>query len=402
MRKEPGSRAQRCRLAHRAVGLLLPVSLAAACGGNEYVPPPPPTVTVARPQIQDVTRYAEYTGTTRAVESIEVRARVKGFLQSMHYQAGDYVQANQLLFVIDPEPFEVALEAARAELASNEAELALATTEYERTSQMFKRGATSELDLIRKRAQRDKQRAAVEASRAAVRDAELDLDYAHVKAPVAGRVGRHLVDIGNLVGAEGATHLADLVQYAPLHVYFHLSERDLLDLQQQISERRREAGTEWENRPRTVIALGRANEQGHPHEGVIDYTALEVDPDTGTFEIRGILPNEGELDEIIVPGTFVRVRLPVGSYEDALLVPEVALGADQNGRYLLVVNSQNVVEHRRVTVGSRLGEQRVILSGLRAEDDVVVNGLMRARPGATVQIERAGSSSTEAAARGDG
>jgi RND family efflux transporter MFP subunit len=358
------------------------------CGANEYAPPPPPGVTAQHPVVRDVTRYAEYTGTTRAVESVEVRARVKGFLLSMEYEAGDDVEEGDLLFIIDPEPFQVALEAAQADLASNQAELDLTQTEFERIGIMYKKQATSEIKLIRSRAERDKAAAAVAASKADVHAAQLDLDYAHVKAPIKGRAGRHHVDIGNLVGAQDATLLTNMVRYAPIYVYFHLSERDLLALQKMSQRRRNAEGKDYENRPATPVEVGLADEEGYPHRGIIDFTGLQVDPNTGTYEVRGILPNVGELDEVIVPGTFVRVRVPIGQQPGAILLGESALGADQSGRYVLVVNDDNVVEHRRVEVGPMIDGLRVIEEGLGAEDWVIVEGIQRARPGSQVAAER--------------
>ncbi|MBW2419542.1 MAG: efflux RND transporter periplasmic adaptor subunit [Deltaproteobacteria bacterium] len=292
--------------------------------------------------------------------------------------------------MIDPEPFQVALEAATADLASNQAELDLTQTEFERVDIMYKKQATSEIKLIQSRAKRDKAAAAVAASQAEVHAAQLDLDYAHVKAPIKGRAGRHRVDLGNLVGAEEATLLTHMVRYEPLYVYFQLSERDLLGLQRMSERRRAAAGKDFENRPPTPVEVGLADEKGYPHHGVIDYTALEVDPDTGTFEVRGILPNQGELDEIIVPGSFVRVRVPIGQQPGAILLSERALGADQRGRYVLVVNDEDVVEHRRVSVGPMIDGLRVIDEGLEAEDWVIVEGLQRARPGSQVAAERRG------------
>lgn len=382
-----------CRRNHPTwcLGLMTVVALGMGCDANEYAPPPPPSVTIAHPQVRDVTNYVEYTGTTRAVESVEVRARVKGFLLEMFFEAGDDVSKGDPLFLIDPEPFEVALEAAQAAKSSSQAEHSLAKTEFDKTQQMFKRGATSELDLIRKRANRDKAQAAVLAAQADVHAAELDLAYAHVEAPVSGRVGRHLVDMGNLVGAGEATRLTDMLRYSPLNVYFHLSERDLLAIQDQRAREREESGPSGIERPPAIIEVGRANETGYPHKGEIDFTALEINADTGTFEVRGVLPNEGEFDQIIFPGTFVRVRVPIGTRKGALLIPESALGADQSGRFALVVNSEDIVEHRRLELGSRLGDVRVVTEGLRQEDRVIINGLQRARPGAKVQPQEAGN-----------
>lgn len=369
-----------------ALGLVVPLI---ACGGNEYAPPPPPQVTVAQAQVRDVTRYAAYTGTTRAVERVEVRARVEGFLLSMEFEPGELVERGDPLFVIDPEPFELALKSAQAELTSANAEFALAKTEYKRTAALYKKQATSEIALIKTRASRDTAAADVAFAETKIRSAQLDLDYAHVKAPIDGRAGRHLVDIGNLVGADGPTKLTDVVQYSPLYVYFHVSERDLLAFQSNSRRRREQLGADWDNRPPTPIFVGRANEEGYPHEGVIDYTALELDASTGTFEVRAILDNLGELDAAIIPGTFVRVHLPVQEMKDAVLIPERSLGADQSGRFVLVVNDKNIVEQRRVQVGPpRLDGTRIVERGVRAQDWIVVNGIQRARPGSPVEPQR--------------
>jgi RND family efflux transporter MFP subunit len=364
--------------------LLLTALLLPACSDNEYAPPPAPKVTVATPEQRDVTLYGEYTGTTRAVESVEVRARVKGFLVNMHFEPGDMVSQGDLLFTIDPEPFQTELQATRADRDRARAKLDLQQTELERTKALYEKQATSEIVFIKARAARDTAAASLDRAEADLRAAELDLDYAYVKAPISGRVGRRHVDVGNLVGSGEATVLTQIVRYSPLYVYFYLSERDVLALQELGSEQRERAGASWEERQPTEVQVGRANEDGYPHVGQIDFTALEIDPDTGTFEARGVLENRGELDEIIIPGTFVRVRIPLGDAEDALLVSERALGADQSGRYLLVVNDQNEVEQRHVVPGPKVDGMRVIEKGLEPADRVIVNGLQRARPGATV------------------
>ncbi len=370
------------------LAVLLCVVVLGACKRNEYEAPPPPEVTVARPVVQDVTLYLEYTGTTRAVEAADVRARVKGFLVSMEFTPGQLVEQDQLLFVIDPQPFEVALKAAQAELTAHRAEMDLAQTEYERTDQMYKRKATSEFNVVKTRANYEKAKAAVLESEANVQSAQLDLDYAHVKAPFAGRVDRHQVDVGNLVGASEATLLTKLVRYDPIYVYFYISERDLLSLQDLGLRRRPERDAAAGPRDPIPIEVGRANDTGYPFRGVIDFTANQLDANTGTFEVRGVLPNFESSDEVIVPGTFVRVRVPIDVRSDSMLVTERALGADQGGRYLLVVGEDDIVEHRTVEVGQSVGGMRVIRSGIEPNDWVVVNGLQRARPGAAVRPEQ--------------
>jgi RND family efflux transporter MFP subunit len=367
-----------------ALGLVW-LAIAGGCGpGNEYAAPPPPPVTVSLPELREITRFADYTGTTRAVEAVDVRARVQGFLQSIHFEPGDFVDKGTLLFIIDPEPFEVALESAQAKLAGVRAQLELTKAELERREQALETRAISELEVIQTRAQRDQARADVRSAAAAVADARLDLDYAHVKAPIEGRVGRNLVDVGALVGAGDATLLAQMVRYAPVHVYFNLSERDVLSLQKRSRSLRDAEGVAYDDREPTPIHVGLADEEGYPHEGRVDYTGLRVDPETGTFEVRGVLPNDGPPDEIMMPGLFVRVRIPVGREEQAMLVSQRALGADQGGRFVLVVGSEDVVEQRYVKVCPEIDGMAVIESGLRPDDRVVVKGVQRARPGAKV------------------
>ncbi len=361
--------------------------LGLACGpGNQYAAPPPPAVTVARPEVRDVVRYSEYTGRTQAVEEVELRARVGGYLASIEFAPGDTVEQGELLFVIDPRPFQIALEAAEAERASARAELARAQSQLEREEQALETRAISELEVIQSRATRDKAAASLRNAESAVADAELDLDFAYVKAPIAGRVSRNLVTVGNLIAEE--TVLAQMVRYDPMHVYFNVSERDVLAFQDRSVERRRTSGEDFESGTST-FEMGLADEKGYPHQGYIDYAAPQVDPDTGTLELRGVLPNAGPFDDIVLPGLFVRVRVPVADVEGALLVEERAVGSDQSGRFVLVVNEQNVVEQRGVELGPLIDGRYVIDSGLRREDRVVVTGIQRARPGSTVAPEEA-------------
>lgn len=191
--------------------------------------------------------------------------------------------------------------------------------------------------------------------------------------------------MGNLVGTDGATLLSEIVVYSPLYVYFYISEREVFMLQEDSARRRKKMGKDWKHRDPSPIYVGRSGQDGYPFSGLVDYTALQIDAATGTFEVRGLLPNVGTLDEILMPGTFVRVQVPIAERKNALLVPERALGADQNGRFLLIANSENVVEQRSVQVGpARRDGTRVIKTGLTAQDWVITNGLQRARPGAKV------------------
>jgi membrane fusion protein (multidrug efflux system) len=385
-------------------------------------------VTVARPIERPVTDYVELTGSTQATAKVDLRARVNGYLQDILFEDGATVQKGELLFRIDEKPFRAALESARAKLAEAEArrkasresrvvqtaEAALQVTRSQATvaqldeargRRLLERGAqtreeydrhaaalkTAQADVEVKEANLEQARvefesnialteASVANAQAAVTNAELDLSYTEIRAPIGGRIGRRLVDPGNLVQAE-TTLLATIEAFDPIYVYFTVSESQVLyfaRLRQQ--HKLPPLGTEP-----IILNMGLGDEEGFPHEGLFDFGELGVDPDTGTALRRGIFPNPGGT---IVPGLFARVRAAVGSPSPRLLVPERALGADQQGRYALVVNAKDVVEQRPVRTGTEVGGLRVIEEGLKPDDWVVIDGLLRARPGARVAPER--------------
>lgn len=371
-------------LAQVAVSLLL-VWIIAGCGrGGEYVEPPPPKVTVAQPLEQEVTDYLEFTGTTRAFKEAEVRARVSGYLESMHFTPGTMVEKGDLLFVIDPREYEAQVHAAEAELESAKAQLQRARIELDRAQRLFEQKAGAEVEVVKWRGERGVVAAAVARAKAKLERARLDLSYTEVTAPISGRVGRSLVSVGNLVGADENTLLTTLVQYDPIWAYFSLNERQLLLLMRRALKK--QTNPEANQEEQSVIHLGLADEDGYPHPGQVDYVDQGLDPDTGTFVLRGSFANPKP--HTILPGMFVRIRIPIDQRQAALLVSEQALGADQRGRYVLVVNEQNSVEYRSVQVGAAIDGLRVIEKGLQPDDWVVVKGLLRARPGAAVTPER--------------
>ncbi len=372
-------------------GLSLAVGLAAsltACQqqANEYVPPPPPPVTVAMPVQREVTDYLEYTGATRAAQTVEIRARVSGFLESMHFEPGATVNAGDLLFVIDPRPYEARVAAAEAEVANGKALLAKAESDFQRKALAIKKGAVTEADLVASRAERDAAEAGVRAAEASLLQAQLDLAYTQVTAPISGRLGRNRVDVGNLVGQSEPTLLTNITQYDPMYAYFNMNERDLLRMLA-IHRSRVEQGDVSVDQPlreaKIPLFLGDASAQGYPHQGWMDFAESAVDPTTGTIELRAVFDNTGQ-PPMLYPGLFVRLKLPVAERESALLVSERAVGADPAGRYLLVVGADDVVEQRPVQLGQLHDGLRVILKGLEPGERVVVNGLQRARPGAKV------------------
>lgn len=375
------------------------LALAAGCGGsNTFAPPPPASVTIAQPEVEDVVDYLEFTGTTVASGQADVRARVSGVLQSMHFEPGTQVEKGQLLFVIEPEAYEAQLQAAQAELASGKANLARAEIELERAERLRAKNAGTDIDVVKWRGERDLAQAAIKSAEAKISRAELDLSYTEVRAPITGRVGRHQVDLGNLVGEAEATVLTEVTQYDPMYVYFNLNERDLLRVlamhEQEVKEGKDNLGPEAE----LPVELALADETGFPHVGTTDFADSGVDPETGTLQIRGSFANSAPTTSLL-PGMFARVRLPIGSRPDRPLVDERAVGSDQSGEYVLVVGSEDKVEKRNVETGARIDGLRVVEGGLKGDEWIVVKGLQRARPGATVAPERTEMASLRLSAR---
>lgn len=357
------------------------------CGESKKPPPPPaPEVTVSQPVKQKVTDYLEATGTAAALESVEIRARVEGWLDSIKFVPRAKVKDGELLFVIDPRQYQAKVNQAKAVLEAKKADLRLAQIEYEKAKYLVEKAAISELKFDEATAKRDIAKADVGIAQANLETAQLNLDYTQVKSPINGRVSRNLVDQGNLVGAGNKTKLASVVDDESIYAYFNLSEREFLPLMRSYQEHRRAEKSEGKEEADPLPAyLALSDETGYPHQGHIDYASTEVDPSTGTIQIRAIFPNPTGL---ILQGMFVRIRLPVAEYE-SLLVPDVAIQADQAGRYLLVVDDKGVVEQRQVTTGSLVKGMRVIKKGLKKKDWVIVNGLQRARPGGKVKATKA-------------
>ena len=362
--------------------------LLAGCGdSNTYLEPPPPQVTVATPVIQEVTDYLEFTGTTVAFDHAEARARVAGVLESMHFTPGTYVEQGELLFVIDPRQYKAELQAAEAELASAQADVKLAQTELARAKELYKQNAGPESDVVKWQGQLGTTRADILIAEAKIESAELLVEYSQVAAPISGRVGREQVDLGNLVGNGEATLLTDVTRFNPMYVYFSLNERNLLRLlkvyREKIQERGGDTTSTYLKQEKMPVYMGLADEEDYPHEGILEFAESAVDTGTGTMELRGIFVNDGR-PPALLPGLFARVRVPVDQRADMLLVTERAVAQDQGGTYLLVVNSENKVERRSVTTGQRIDGMAVIEEGLLKDDQVVVEGVQRARPGRMV------------------
>lgn len=348
-----------------------------ACEQNSFVPPPPPKVEVAARTQRAITRYLEATGNTAPIKNVDLVARVQGVLQSIDYKDGTAVKAGTTLFTIEPETYKLKLEQAQAAEAGAQASVKQTEADFKRQSDLVQRQVVSQATLDNSTSARDNAQANLQQAKVNTRIAAVNYGYTNVTAPFDGIVGAHLVSVGQLVGASSPTQLATIVALDPIYVNFNVNEQDVLRIRAE-ARRRGMTPSDLEQLP---IEVGLQTESGYPHKGKLDYAAPTVNQSTGTLAVRGVLPNA---DRVLLPGYFVRVRVPLDQQQNALLVPDVALGSDQAGRYVLVVNAENVVEQRKVQAGPLEGELRVIESGLRPDDRVVIAGLLRAIPGQKV------------------
>lgn len=345
---------------------------------NTYVAPPPPKVTVAVPAKRAVTLYLQATGNAAAVNTANLVARVPGFVESINYKDGDTVKKGALLFTIEPESYKLKLDQSQAAQESAAATVKQAQADYERQADLAARGTASKATLDAATANRDTARANLQQAEVNTELARINYGYTRVTAPFDGIVTARTVSVGEYVGAGSQpTVLATIVQFDPIYVNFSFNERDVLRVRAQIRQR----GLTPEELRQIPIDVGLQIEEGYPHKGTLDYASPTVDASTGTLAVRASLNNA---DRALLPGLFVRVRVPAGKKDDALLVPDVALGSDQSGRYLLIAGKDNVVEQRNVEIGPLDGTMRVIEKGLGAGDRVIVSGLLRAVPGQKV------------------
>jgi RND family efflux transporter MFP subunit len=378
-------RQQRIRPTARISGWITISALAAiltGCGEKpKPQPPPPPKVTVAQPLHQTVTDYLELTGNTQAIYTVQLVARVAGYLEQVLFQDGQIVKKGQPLFLIQRNTYEDNLRRAEAAIAQYRAQLQYAESQFARYSSLIQDSAIARSDLDNWSYQRDLAQANLRSAESQRDLAKLDLDYTRVTAPFDGRMDRRQVDPGNLVGSGGSTVLASINQIDPIYVYFNISDHDLARL------RKRARGIPGSADSRNwSVQVGLPGEDGYPHQGHLDFAAISLTTTTGTLLMRGILPNR---DGGILPGLYARVRVPL-EQKASLVVPEVAIGHDQQGSYVFVVNEKNVVERRSVKTGPTVDALRAIDDGLTGKEWVIVNGLLKAGPGRHVTPERAG------------
>ncbi len=347
----------------------------------------------SRQPMQPITDFVDFTGRTAAVDSVEVRARVWGYLDKVNFKEGALVKKGDLLIQIDSRTYQAALNQAEGNLASMEARVQRLEADFTRAQRLIKTGALSREDFDKTVGDRGESIASLAALRAAVQQAKLDLEFTRLTAPVNGRVGRALVTEGNMVqsGQLGGTLLTTIVSVDPMYVYFDMDERTVLRVQQLVRDTKalKDPETNGKNsspwlvhHDAVQVFLGLANETGFPHEGAIDFVDNQINTKTGTLRVRGVFPNK---DEALTPGLFARVRLPLGHPHQALLVTDRAIDADQGQKILYVIDKDHKVTSRPIRAGARYDRLRVIEEGLKLGELVVVNGLQQVRPGVIVE-----------------
>jgi RND family efflux transporter MFP subunit len=361
------------------VGVLLGL---AGCTRAPSEPPPtaPTPVSVSYPVERDVTDHADFTGRTAAVDSVEVRARVWGYLDKVNFKEGALVKKGDVLFEIDPRPYRADLARAEGTVAQCEARVRRLERDYQRVKSLLARGAVGKEEFDRYEGDYREAAANLDVAKANRDLAALNVGYTRITAPVSGRVSRDIVTLGNLIQSgdqNGGTLLTTIVSVDPMYVYFDMDERTVLRVRQLIREGKASSAgeTEW------PVALGLANEEGFPHQGTIDFEDNQVNPKTGTLRVRGVFPNQ---DEALSPGLFARVRVPIGRAHRAVLVADRAIDTDQGQKILYVVDGKNEVTSRPVRLGALHDGLRAIEAGLEPSERVIVGGLQQVRPGATV------------------
>ena len=334
---------------------------------------------VSNPVEREVTDYTDFTGLVSAIDSVEVRARVFGFLDKVNFKEGALVKKGDVLYEIDPRTYQVAVDQAKAKVQTDEAQLRYASSDYDRNVAGSKAGAVSKEDLDKSLAAKDVQVSTVLADKADLASKQLDLDFTKVIAPINGRIGRTIVTIGNLVqsGQTGGTLLTTIVSVDPMYCLFDIDEHTMLKVQQLIREGKVQSARDA---PRPVL-LGLANERGFPHTGIINFVDNQINSKTGTLRARGVFPSP---DGSLTAGLFARIRVPIGVPHKAILVSERAIDTDQGQKILYLIDDKNVVFTRPVTLGAIHDGLQVIEEGVKMGERVIVEGLQQVKVDAVV------------------
>jgi RND family efflux transporter MFP subunit len=366
---------------HRVVALC-----ALGIVGCEQAAPPavvvaPLPVTVSRPTELEYVRTYYFEGYTAAVETVDVRARVNGYLDKIYFEDGADVKKDDPLFLIDPRPYEATYNQAKAELASVEVQLKRLDADLARAEKLIAKRTISQEEFDKTAADRAAAHAEVLARQAAVEQADLDRHFCAIKAPISGRISRTLVTVGNLITAN-VTQLTTIVTMDPMYAYFDVDEPTVLQIRKSI----REGNLKADRNTNIPIELGLDIDEGYPYQGRLDFVENRVDPNTGTLKVRAVFPNP---QEALSPGLHARIKLPLGKPQKALAITERAIGTNQGRKFVYIVNDKHEVVERPVTLGTLEDGMRVITAGLAPTDQVIVNGLQRVRPGVTVEPKTA-------------
>jgi RND family efflux transporter MFP subunit len=387
------------KLPVRLVLLAGGAAVLAGCGATEVqqTAAAPTVVTVSQPVQEKVADFVEFSGNIAPLNSVDLRARVKGFLKKTNFVEGAYVKEGDLLYEIDPDQYQAEVDSAKAKLDGANASLDKAKADLAIKQEMAAGNAASKLDVIQAQAAVEVSTANVALCNAQLQDANINLGYTKIYAPLTGRIDKSRVDPGNLVGADGNTLLATIVQANQVYVYFGVDEATM----QRFQERLRARGIDTSgSKPKSPFTLALGDTADFRYQGQIDFIDNKVDPSTGTIKVRGILNNP---DSALVPGFFARVRIPDGEPYEAMLLPDRAIGVDQGQKYVLVVDDKNVVELRPIETGSQQGRMRVVKEskdGLKSNEWVITEGLLRTRPGATVSPDKKSISDVETGGAG--
>ena len=362
----------------------LAISASWFCGCRQQSggPPafPPTNVTVATPVEKEVVNYGEYTGNTAAVRSVDIRARVSGYLEKVAFQEGAVVKTGDLLFVIDPRPYQAAFDQAQANVEQAKAQLALAISNFQRTEKLYQTNVVDAQSYETQLANRDQANATLLGNQAALESAKLNLDFTQIKSPIDGQTSIYNYTLGNLiVGGDTSSSgvLTTIVSIDPIYVYVNVEERGLLTYQEMV----RTGKIQLSEGGQTPIEMQLANETGYPHKGVVDFVDNQVDPNTGTIRVRGVFANA---DRSLRPGLFARVRIPASPKYKSLLVSDLCVAYDQGQPVVYAVGTDNVATEKPVKLGALFEGLREVKEGITSEDRIVVNGVVRLRPGIPV------------------
>jgi RND family efflux transporter MFP subunit len=341
--------------------------------------PPPPTVTVAKPVKKEIVEWLYFTAQTQAVDTVAIIPRVTGYIDNITFKEGDIVDFGDLLFIIDPRPYQAALDQAKGQLQQAVAQQKLDDANLARANDLLAKKVIAKQDYDTTAAQKYVADAQVVASQAAVESAQLNLDFTQIRSPIHGKIGAQLVNRGNLVQANG-TQLTTIVSIDPIYAYFYVDERSILRYQEAVK-----AGKMPTAKQATLpVWLQFENEQGYPHAGVIDFINNSFDPSTGTLQLRGRFPNQ---DGFMLPGAFGSVRVAGSPKYEAVLVADRAIGSDQDQKYVVVVQPDGLTKYQRVELGPIVNGLRVVQSGLQGDETVVVEGIGKVRPNSKVSAE---------------